>query len=88
MYCNFGLYIVLLQSMDQKTISISELQKKKRADNIKARRLIAQFLGLDVRECNIPLNKCSSVLKRFASDYNKLVIEVKDKEKDRQGSLF
>lgn len=74
--------------MDQKTISISELQKMKRADNIKARRLIAQFLGLDVRECIIPLNKCSSVLKRFASDYNKLVFEVKNKEIDRQGSLF
>jgi len=74
--------------MDQKTLSISELQKKKRADNIKARRLLAQFLGLNVRECKIPLNKCSSVLKRFASDYNKLVIEVNDKEKDRQGFLF
>ena len=74
--------------MNEKTMSMSDLLKKKRADNIKARGLIAQFLGLDVRECKIPLNKCSSVLKRFVLDYNKLVIEVKDKEKDRRGSLF
>lgn len=56
--------------------------------NLKARRLLAQFLGLDVKECRLPLSKCSKVLKRFVSDYNELVIDPKRKRFDRQESLF
>ena len=74
--------------MENKQIHIAELKKKRKIENIKARRLLAQFLGLDIKECRLPLYKCSKVLKRFVSDYNELVIDSKRKKADRQGSLF
>ena len=74
--------------MENKQLYIAELKKKRMIENLKARRLLAQFLGLDIKECGMPLNMCSRVLKRFVSDYNELVIAPKRKKDDRQGSLF
>ena len=74
--------------MEKKKLHITEIYFKRNGDNLRARRLLADFLGLDVKDCGVPLNKCSKLLLRFVSDYNKLVIDPKAKEKDRQGSLF
>ena len=74
--------------MERKNLHITEIYFKRNGDNLRARRLLADFLGLDVKECRVPLNKCSKLLLRFVSDYNMLVIDPKVKEKDRQESLF
>ncbi len=71
--------------MEKKKFHITDVYLKKNGDNLRARRLLADFLGLDEKECKVPLNKCSRLLKKFVSDYNKLV---KDAKKDKQESLF
>ena len=53
-------------------------------DNLRARRLLAQFLNLDVNSCKLNINKCSDVLLQFAANYNELV----SKKNKIQKSLF
>ena len=71
---------------------MTELYFKRNSDNLRARRLLAQFLGLDQKECRLPLNECSKVLLRFAENYNDLVTGDKSRKRnskgDRQVSLF
>ena len=74
--------------MERKNLHITEIYFKRNGDNLRARRLLADFLGLDGKACGVPLHKCSGLLKRFISNYNELVNDAKAKEKDRQGSLF
>ena len=74
--------------MENKKLHITEIYFKRNEVNLRARKLLADFLGLDQKECGVPLHKCSGLLKRFISNYNELVTNAKAKEKDRQGSLF
>ena len=79
-------------SMKNKKLHMTELYFKRNSDNLRARRLLAQFLGLDPKECRLPLNECSKVLLRFAENYNELVTGDKSRKRnskgDRQESLF
>lgn len=78
--------------MKKRKLHITEQYFIKNDDNLRARRLLAEFLGLDQKECRLPLSHCSALLLRFVSDYNELVIGKNEKEKDgkgyRQESLF
>jgi len=78
--------------MKNKKLHMTEIYLKKNSDNLRARRLLAQFLGLDQKECRLPLNQCSKVLLRFAENYNELVTGDKSSKRnskgDRQESLF
>ena len=71
---------------------MTELYFKRNSDNLRARRLLADFLGLDPKECRLRLNECSKVLLRFADNYNELVTGTKNRKRnskgDRQESLF
>ena len=71
--------------MEKKKLHITEQYFIKNDDNLRARKLLAEFLGLDQKECKISLNKCSSLLLRFVSDYNELIT---DSKRCRQESLF
>lgn len=71
--------------MEKKKLHITEQYFAKNADNLRAKKLLAEFLGLDQKECKIPLNRCSALLLRFVSDYNELVT---DSKRCRQESLF
>lgn len=79
-------------SMKNKKLHITEIYFKRNNENLRARRLLAQFLGLDPKECRLPLNECSKVLLRFAENYNELVTGTKRRKRnskgDRQESLF
>ena len=79
-------------SMKNKKLHMTEIYLKRNTDNLRARRLLAQFLGLDPKECRLPLNECSKVLLRFAENYNELVTGAKSRKRnsneDRQESLF
>ena len=79
-------------SMKNKKLHMTELYFKRNSDNLRARRLLAQFLGLDQKECRLPLNRCSAVLLKFVENYNELVTGDKSRKRnskgDRQESLF
>lgn len=78
--------------MEKKKLHITEQYFIKNSDNLRARKLLADFLGQDPEDCRLPLNKCSALLLRFVSDYKELVIGTKERKstgKDyRQESLF
>lgn len=74
--------------MEKIKLHITEIYFKRNEVNLRARKLLADFLDLDQSECGVPLHKCLGVLKRFISNYIELVTDAKAKEKDRQGSLF
>lgn len=61
---------------------ITERFSIKNSRNIRARKLLAGFLDLDVKTCEIPPRDCSRVLLRFIKDYNEMVSAGKiDQEK-------
>ena len=53
-------------------------------DNLRARRLLAAFLNLEVKACKLNINRCSAVLLKFTANYNELV----SKKNKIQDSLF
>ena len=79
-------------SMKNKKLHMTEIYFKKNSDNLRARRLLADFLGLDQKDCRLPLNACTTVLLRFVENYNELVAGDKSNKRnfntDRQESLF
>ncbi len=74
--------------MKKRKLHITERYFIKNSNNLRARQLTTEFLGLDQRKCKLPLNKCSTSLLKFISNYNELVTNAKVKEKDGQESLF
>ncbi len=70
--------------MENKKLHITEIYFIRNGNNLRARRLLANFLGLDPKECKVPLNKCSRLLKRFVSNYNSTI----KSKKHQQQTLF
>ena len=70
--------------MLKEKLHITEYYFRKNENNIRARRLLAQFLNLEVSACKIPLRLCSLTLTRFVKNYNSLV----KSDKKLQQSLF
>ena len=74
--------------MKKKKPHITEVYSERNEKNLRARRLLADFLGLDQKDCKIPLNQCSTVLLRFLSNYEEFNKEENITNSYHQESLF
>lgn len=70
--------------MLKENLHITEYYIQKNERNMRARKLLAEFLNLEESACKIPLRLCSQTLIRFVRNYNS---QVKSNKKIQQ-SLF